>query len=164
MKRDAEKADSLLREHGSRLILFARQHVARHADAEDVVQEAFVRYWRRRDHVRDPLPYLYRCVRSVAIDTLRRRQRDEAEPDAPPSREPFAPADERVIAADRQRAIAEALDKLAAEHREVIVMKIWGDLTFDQIAEALGLARSTAFSRYEAAMRLLRERFTETPV
>lgn len=164
MKRDAEKADSLLREHGSRLILFARQHVSRQADAEDVVQEAFVRYWRRRDHVRDPLPYLYRCVRSVAIDTLRRRQRDEAEPE--PEHEPamFAPADERAIAEDRQQAIAAALDKLPAEHREIVVMRIWGDLTFDQIAEATGLAKSTAFSRYEAAMQLLRERLTETPV
>lgn len=164
MKRDVEKADSLLREHGSRLILFARQHVARHADAEDVVQEAFVRYWRRRAHVRDPLPYLYRCVRSVAIDTLRRRQRDEAVLDAGPDLEAFAPADERAIAADRQRQIADALDKLTAEHREIVVMRVWGDLTFDQIAEALGVAKSTAFSRHEAAMNLLRERFTETPV
>lgn len=46
-----------LDEHGAALLLFARQHVRSMADAEDVLQEAFVRFWRSRHRARDPLAY-----------------------------------------------------------------------------------------------------------
>jgi len=61
-------------------------------------------------------------------------------------------------------AIAHALSELPVEQRQIVVLRIWGELTFEQIAESLDTARSTVFSRYEAAMRRLRERFSETPV
>src|SRR6476660_5986100 len=48
-----------LEEHSPALVLLARQWVARHADARDVVQEAFVRFWRSRQRVADPAAYLY---------------------------------------------------------------------------------------------------------
>jgi len=55
-----------LEEHGPALVLLARQWVARHADAEDVVQEAFVRFWRSRQRAADPAAYLYACVKNCA--------------------------------------------------------------------------------------------------
>ncbi len=164
MTHDADMAESLLREHGSKLILFARQHVNRHADAEDVVQEAFVRYWRQRDHVRDPVAYLFRCVRTAAIDWHQRRRREQNAPSSHADRDHFEPADGRAITVDRQRVLTAALELLAPEQREVVVMRIWGNLTFDQIGESLNLPKSTAFSRYEAAMRLLRENLDAVPV
>lgn len=76
----------------------------------------------------------------------------------------FAAADEHAISADRQRVIADALAKLSSEHREIVTLRIWSDLTFDQIAETLDLAKSTAFSRYDAAMKQLREHLETVPV
>src|SRR5215472_3891108 len=64
-----------LNEHGAALLLFARQWVPGRADAEDVVQEAFVHFWRSRHRVLDPLAYLYASVRHCALDWLRGRQR-----------------------------------------------------------------------------------------
>ncbi len=64
-----------LARHGPALVLFARQWVASRADAEDVVQEAFVRFWRSRDKAADPTAYLYGCVKRCALESLRGRQR-----------------------------------------------------------------------------------------
>src|SRR5947208_5480913 len=61
--------------HGAALVLLARQWVASHADAEDVVQEAFVRFWRSRQRATDPAAYLFACVKSCALDWRRGRDR-----------------------------------------------------------------------------------------
>ena len=62
------------------LVLFARQFVRTSADAEDIVQDAFVRFW-RKEHSIENRGLLYATVRSVALDLLRRdvrRARREA--------------------------------------------------------------------------------------
>src|SRR5229473_1577314 len=64
-----------LDQHGAALILFARQWVFGRADAEDVVQEAFIRFWRSRQRATDPAAYLYACVKHCALDWQRGRQR-----------------------------------------------------------------------------------------
>ena len=67
-------------ELGPGLVLFARQFVRSIADAEDIVQEAFVRFWRKQHSIENK-GLLYATVRSVALDLLRRdirRTRREA--------------------------------------------------------------------------------------
>src|ERR1700738_843635 len=64
-----------LDQHGAALVLLARQWVASRADAEDVVQEAFVRFWRSRQRATDPAAYLFACVKHCALDWQRERQR-----------------------------------------------------------------------------------------
>src|SRR6266576_1860709 len=66
-----------LDQHGGALVLLARQFVSSRADAEDVVQEAFVRFWRSRATVAEPAAYLYRCVKHCALDWRRGRQRQQ---------------------------------------------------------------------------------------
>src|SRR5689334_21167642 len=70
-----------LRRHGPALLLAARQWVPSAADAEDVVQEAFLRFWRSRGRAADPVAYLYACARRCALEWRRggrRRDRREA--------------------------------------------------------------------------------------
>ncbi len=60
------------RTYGARLMLAARQWTRCATDAEDVVQEAFVRYWRNQRHLdADPLPLMLTSVRRAALDLLR---------------------------------------------------------------------------------------------
>jgi RNA polymerase sigma-70 factor (ECF subfamily) len=75
MATDASAWHSWLDEHGPSLLLFARQWVASRADAEDIVQEAFARFWRSRHQAREPAAYLYRCVKNCALECLRAGQR-----------------------------------------------------------------------------------------
>jgi RNA polymerase sigma-70 factor (ECF subfamily) len=138
------------------LLLFARQWVRSGADAEDIVQEAFVKFWRRNHNIENR-PLLYATVRSLAIDLIRRdgrRARREAEA--------FSDANEAVdpqfeMADDSQRLLGRALDRLPHEQREVLVMKIWNDLTFAEIAETLGISQNTAASRYRYALAALKK-------
>ena len=150
--------------HGPALVLLARQWAATRADAEDIVQEACVRFWRARHRAIDPAAYLYACVKRAALDwqrgRARRTRREEAV--ARPEGEPLfaGPAEQ----AERQSAIAAALGTLPAEQREVLVMKVWGELSFPQIADALGIPANTAASRYRYALARLREQLAEESV
>jgi len=138
------------------LLLFARQWVRSKADAEDVIQEAFVKFWRRNHNIENRA-LLYATTRSVALDLIRRdsrraRREQEAYADAEHSFEPqFAVDDES------QRTLATAIDRLPHDQREVLVMKIWNDMTFAQIAEGLGISQNTAASRYRYALSALKK-------
>jgi RNA polymerase sigma-70 factor (ECF subfamily) len=138
------------------LVLFARHWVRSAADAEDVVQEAFVKFWRRNHNI-DNRPLLYATVRSIALDFIRRNSRRarresdvvaETEQSVQPQ---FDPVD------DSQRALISALDGLPDEQREVLVMKIWNELTFAEIGIVLGISQNTAASRYRYALAALKK-------
>lgn len=156
--------ESWLDQHGPSLVLLARRLCRAPADAEDVVQEAFVRFWRTRDSVREPVSYLYRCVRNCAYDLQRKRVRTprrEADLDAEagPALEPWFESDQ----ADELelREVQAALELLPAEQAETLIMKIWGGLTFEQIAAAMEVPAATAASRYRYGLRTLRRKFCE---
>lgn len=140
---------------GPALVLFARQWAESHADAEDVVQDAFVRFWRHGRHrARDPRAYLFASVRRSALDRRRgdrRRRRREAAAARP---EPMF--DAAAGRAERREAVEAALCRLPTEQREVVVMKIWGGLTFRQIGAVLDVSPNTAASRYRYALAALR--------
>ena len=153
-----------LDEHGPALVLLARQWVASHADAEDVVQEAFVRFWRSRQRVAEPVAYLYACVKHCGLDWQRagkRRSRREEASARPETEKLFAGGPEQD---ERRIAVEAALHRLPEKQREVLVMKIWGGLTFSQIAEALAISIDTAASRYRYALARLHEQLAEEPI
>ena len=138
------------------LLLFARQWVRSATDAEDVVQEAFIRFWRQNRDIENR-GLLYATVRSVALDIIRRdsrRARREATAfaDADQSVEPQFEGDDESLGL-----LALALNRLPHDQREVLVMKIWNDLTFAQIGEGLGISQNTAASRYRYALAALKK-------
>ena len=137
------------------LLLFARQWVRSAADAEDIVQEAFVKFW-RRNHKIDNRALLYAAVRSIALDFIRRdSRRARREATAMAESEEFTEP-QFEFEDDTQRVLAEAIDRLPREQREVVIMKIWNELTFAEIADALGISQNTAASRYRYALATLK--------
>jgi RNA polymerase sigma-70 factor (ECF subfamily) len=160
----ADEWAAWLDRHGAALVLFARQWVAGRADAEDVVQEAFVRFWRSRHRATDPAAYLYACVRHCALDWQRGRAR-QARREAVAARPEAEPLFAGPLEQDERRAaIAAALGRLPESQREVLVMRVWGGLSFPQIAEALGVSANTAASRYRYALAKLREQLAEESI
>jgi RNA polymerase sigma-70 factor (ECF subfamily) len=154
--------------HGAALVLLARQYVANRADAEDVVQEAFIRFWRSRQQVAEPTAFLYACVKHCALDWQRGRKRRSKREEAA-ARPEADPAAESLLSApleqdERRKVIEAALLGLPREQREVLVMKIWGGLSFPEIAAALSISANTAASRYRYALAKLREQLAEEPI
>ena len=141
--------------HVDALLLFARQWSD--ASAADVVQEAFLQLVRRvkaNDPPEHVVGWLYRVVRNELIaqhhSACRARAREErAAADRPAWFEPSL--DTRL---DALRA-AEQLASLPIELRETVVARIWGGLSFEEIAELTSTSRSTAHRRYLSAIDAL---------
>ena len=141
-----------------RLLLFARQWVGGMSDAEDVVQEAFVRCWRHGGgRMADNSALLYSAVRSAALDTRRREERRRRrENDATATAVDSAPFNCELEDRELAESVQSALRQLPLEQREVLVLRVWAELSFPQIAEILEIGVDTAASRHRYALAALR--------
>ena len=144
-----------LRHNGARFLLYARQQTRTESDAEDIMQEAIVESWQRAGGMpSDGL--VFSTIRRRAIDLARSsdrraaRERAEGEPD----QEWFAPD---IEDRETQRILGEAVKSLQPNYREVVTLKVWGGLTFQEIAEMTGVPLNTAASRYRYALDELRQ-------
>lgn len=143
----------LMDEHAAALTLYARQWCAA---PEDVVQEAFLKFARQDPAPRQPAAWLYKVVRHSALSANRaaqRRKRHEAAAAAGAPTWFAAPEGEGIDA----EAATLALQTLPPEQREVIVARVWGGLTFEQIAEIAGISTSTAHRWYLAGLAAMRQ-------
>jgi RNA polymerase sigma-70 factor, ECF subfamily len=145
-----------LAQQAPRLLLFARQQARTEADAQDLVQEALAEACTRGTGDVPPAAALvFATIRRRAIDLARsderRARRENAEPP------PAAWFDTAVEDREHAAIIQDAMSKLPAIYREVLALKIWGELTFSEIAEALEIPASTAASRYRYGLEELRK-------
>ncbi|MBI2921751.1 MAG: RNA polymerase sigma factor [Planctomycetes bacterium] len=147
-------------EHGPALLLYARALAGDASSAEDAVQQVFLRLLAGRVPLPEcPRPYLFRAVRNESVTFLRGRDRVVALADA----EPMFVAPPEAEEGERER-LEEALAELPAEQREVVVLRTWGDLTFEEVAELVGVAPNTAASRWRYGLEKLRARLARTEV
>ncbi len=148
----------LLDEHGAALELFASQWTEM---PDDCVQEAFLQLVRQKSPPDQIVPWLFRVVRNRAISLRRSSQRRQKHESAAAHERPswFEPTAHSPI---DDAKLTEALQSISDDYREVIVAKLWGGLSYEQIAEVVGTSRSSAHRRYEAGLRILRERLDIT--
>src|SRR4051812_48925348 len=138
---DAEQLGRLLDEHGSALALYAAQWTDA---ADDCVQEALVELARQRQSPVHVTSWLYRVVKHRALNAARGdRRRRERESRAMAERlraneQPVAFGGKEVIAA------TDALVQLEPGERELVIMRIWGNLTYEEIGAALNVSTATA--------------------
>lgn len=149
--------DQWLAHYAPKLLLFARQQARCEADAHELVQDAIVEAWRQRtDGVPPAAGLVFGLIRRRAIDLARRNDRrvnrETASQDAA-LQHWFAP---EIEDRERARLLQEALSQLHETQREVVTLKIWGGLTFAEIAAALDIPPNTAASRYRYALEELR--------
>jgi RNA polymerase sigma-70 factor, ECF subfamily len=123
------------------------------ADAQDLLQDVLVRLVAERRPILDARAYVLRCLRNRAIDQRRSRA-------GPTSAllDDLAAFIDTDAAADRETAeqIRTALSRLRDEYREVIVLKVYCELSFREVAEVLELPPGTAASHYRRGMAELK--------
>ena len=139
-----------------KLLLFARQKTQSEADAQDLVQEAIVECWQKCGANAPPLPLLFATIRRRAIDLMRREERRINREQTVAGNETRTWFDARLEELEFAQILQSALASLPAEQREVITLKIWGELTFAEIASVLNIPANTAASRYRYGLAELR--------
>jgi RNA polymerase sigma-70 factor (ECF subfamily) len=139
------------------LLAFLQAIVCSKHDAEDVLGAVFVRIvrkWRKLARAKCLNAYIYGIARNEAASFLRVKQRTRGSaPGGEVWLEPAEPGDERAELAEELQV---ALGRLPQSQREVVVLKVYRDKTFEEIGEMLGVSLNTAASRYRYAMERLR--------
>ncbi|MCA9093805.1 MAG: sigma-70 family RNA polymerase sigma factor [Planctomycetaceae bacterium] len=154
---EPDELGMLLDRHGAALELFARQWTE---SAADVVQDAFVKLAGQSKPPEQVVGWLYRVVRNGAIAVARSESRRKRHESTGAELRPnwFTASPEDRIDGD---AASRALSALPQAQREVIVARLWGGLSFQEIADLLELSSSTAHRYYEAGLTTLREELGE---
>ncbi len=143
---------------GVRLYRAALGMLGRAEDAEDAVQDVFTAVVRSRASlagVEDLTPYLYVALRR-AVGRVARRQRRQPASSTEAAASAVDPSENRGTAGCRDERLDRALGALPVKQREVVVMKIDGELTFAQIGQVLNVSPNTAASRYRYALGKLK--------
>ena len=133
------------------LILYGRALGLSHGEAEDVVQETFMALMQMRQMPEKPWHYCMRSFRNRAMNhrrSLWRRLTREWE-----AKRWFDPSPGETPA---ERAAMQCLAELPVEQREVIVLKIWQDCTFEEIGGLLEISPNTAAGRYRYGVQKLK--------
>lgn len=143
--------------------------------AEDLLQETFLRLVRHigsYDHAGRFEAWLFRIAANLARDHARKHRRRgptasldgdadgtglldrlAAEPDDPAS---------GLLAEEQRRRLAELLERLSPQDREILMLRHYGELSFQEIAELLGIPLGTALARAHRALKRLRASFEQS--
>ena len=155
----AEEIVQLIDAHFAALVLFARQWIP--DGAEDVVQESLVKLVelsRTKGKPDNPVAWLFKVVRNRAISQFRkisnRLKYEQKAADVKPVW--FMPTSINGIDSEE---ITEMMKRLPVEQREIVIQRIWGGLSFDEIADATNTPRTTVFRRYTEAIENLKKNF-----
>lgn len=136
-------------QHRRELYTYALSLTGRRQTAEDAIHAAFCNVLRRGKTPRALRPYVFRCVRNVAIDEGRRAQRETRKESL------FLPPEATCDLALQVR-LEESMDALSDKERESVVLKVCDSLTLSEIAELRSVSINTAASWYRRGMEKLR--------
>ena len=158
----APDLERLYDEHAQALFAFLLNFTRDENDTRDVLQEIFTRVAREPDLLRgarDERAFLIRLAHNAAIDFMRRRGTRQKYHDQ------FGEEELSIFAADAnpdvaafRESLSRALAELPEDQRAVVHLKLWENLTFEQIATALDIPPNTAASRYRYGLDKMRER------
>jgi len=163
---------SLVQRHQRRAWRVARNLVPRDEDADDIVQEAFLRVFRsleRFDFDYGFTTWLFRIVTNLAIDHLRKRRPigiggsggrgddDEDGPGLEPEDERIERPDEALLRDERARLVRECIDALAPHFRSVMVLRELDGLPCAEIAEIVGATHVTVRWRLHRGRKLFQD-------
>ncbi len=158
--RGEQAARALYRAYSGELYGFALNRLGDRGQAEEVVQDVFMRVWRHAgeyDATRGSVrTWLYGIARNAVIDLERHRSRRPPLAAHEPQERDGAAPDEPIERALLRWQVQAALERLTPEHREVVRLAHLGGLSVREISDLLGLPEGTVKSRTYYALQNLR--------
>jgi RNA polymerase sigma-70 factor (ECF subfamily) len=147
---DAEAWGQIYREMGPAIFRFCRRALPTREDAEDATMEIFSKLWEGKlsqyDETRSFSAWLYRVAANHCWDILRRRKirqdKETEDVDDVPLEHPDPNQLDRLIEQKTSEEVRHALQKLGARARMALVLRYYSDMSYDEIADALGVRRA----------------------
>ncbi|MFN7736637.1 MAG: RNA polymerase sigma factor [Pirellula sp.] len=145
--------EQIVNEFGSSLVLFARQWCSA---PDDAFQEALIELVKQDPVPRSPKAWLFRVVRNKAMNLARSERRRTHHESKLSAADCWFESD----AAARLDAdvVAREIERLPDIQRQVVTARVWGELTFEQVAEIVDRPTATVFRLFHEAMDTLRQR------
>lgn len=143
---DTSAFGELLRRHSSLMRAYVFRIVGSLSDADDVVQEAFVRAWHQLDTLRDPgavRSWLMRIASREAFAHVRRRRADQPLEEYGEATRPDAQPETIAVRRAELHALSAVLDRLPDDQRQCWLLREIADLSYSEIAEEMQIPAST---------------------
>ena len=156
---DPSALETLMDRHWSRLLAYASGILGDRDAGADVVQEAFVRLWQRRQQLTlhgALSALLYRMVRHLALSAVRTTERRVAAVEQWVRADSVPEPSMHTEACELEAAVAAALDALPKRRREVFVLARFHGLSYNQIADVMDIAPQTVANHFSMALADLR--------
>jgi RNA polymerase sigma-70 factor (ECF subfamily) len=153
-KHKSRNLEGCYAEHAPALLAYARSFGLNHHAAEDLLHHVFLKVLEgpTDKDVQEIRPYLFRAIRNSALN----HQRDHSREVEFSGQEPWFRNPGTSLEAELD--LSSALCELPLEQREVLLMHIWGGLTFGEIASVLADSPNTVASRYRYALNAMKRR------
>jgi RNA polymerase sigma-70 factor, ECF subfamily len=167
-RRDNVEAYNLLVSRWEKRIFnYLLRLVKNREDALDLAQDVFLKAYQNLRKLEDPDrfgPWIYRIAHNEAYSTLR-KNRPETDLDAAQYEPWVEPGPgRRMLPIEVSLAVERAMQRLSADQREAVVLKIYEGFKFEEMAEVLGCPVSTVKSRLYTALDLLKDTLTSAPL
>ena len=146
-----EEVCCLYEQQGPALLGYACALLGVRPAAEDILHSVFIKLMEDEASISDPVPYVYKALRNMALNVMRNETRFIALDNGCAWFEPIRLMSEMALA------VQEALLALPSEQREVVVLHIWCGMTFGEIGALVQTSCDTVASRYRYALSKLRE-------
>src|SRR4029077_3261919 len=150
-----QEVQNLYQRHGPALLAYATSLLPDRGMAEDALNQVFLRLLGKSELTDEARPYLFRAVRNRALNSRRNAVRLTSLDD-----QQWLVKPQGMMEAGLE--VERALRELPPEQREVVIMRIWGEMTLSEIATVLDVSANTVASRYRYALDKLRTTLKET--
>lgn len=171
---DTAAFEALVLRYQTQVYSLAFRMVGNEADAQDLAQEAFVRAWRALDSFQFSSQFstwLYRLTSNICIDFLRSQKKrkhisltvlqdDEQQQWDMPDHRPLP--EEQIMVSQEREALAKAIASLDPEYRQVLILRIVNDCSYQQISQIMGIREGTVKSRLSRAREQLRKKLAQS--
>ena len=161
---DRKAFEELVRRHSRSAYSIALRITRRHADAEDLAQEALVRAFKGLDRFRGKASFstwLYRITVNLSLNHLRRAGREVTVEDTETWASEQPQALNGLVKEEQMRLLQQAVAKLPPKQRAVVELRIQQELPFKEIAQIIGCSVSTAKVHFFHATQGLKKLMTE---
>ncbi|HEV8269040.1 MAG TPA: RNA polymerase sigma factor [Thermoanaerobaculia bacterium] len=161
---EPDGAEALFGKYSAALLRFADRMLGSRADAEEIIQDVFVKMITRVEQYDGQAPvssWLFAIAANACRDRLRKTRRAPAVPlDAAPEMSDGAePVDGVLVAHERRTAVRRALASLSEEQREALVLARYHGLPYAEIARTLRISEGAVKTRIFRAVETLKSRF-----